>query len=195
MKRSLNFNQAKKVLDWVLTVTRIAQVYEYAGQGVVQFGYYKRKKRHVQVAVKFFLNDEDFQEEAKMYDNYSEDLRPFMPRKFLAQGNENGEIRDAFGNALPPHIVLERGDLLPALAAHVDVLASAKVCSHCFCFSHGNHSYVSSYVLFLFFVHLFFVLFQWMSMLFMFQVSKTGTLPECWSDCIIVSAFSMSLNS
>lgn len=97
---------------------------------MVQFAYYKHRNRHVPVAIKFFLSTSDYEEEAAMYASYSTDLHPFMPKNYLMQDNRTGEVC----NALPPHIVLERGKLLPALAANVDVLSSAKV-RFCLCVS------------------------------------------------------------
>jgi hypothetical protein len=66
-----------------------------------------------------------FKEEASIYRNASEALRQFMPVIMVYGANEDGAVRDPFGNPMPPFLVMEKGEVLseqarrtPADTAH-----------------------------------------------------------------------------
>lgn len=76
---------------------------------MVQFATDKHRKE--EVAIKFFLSRAAFTTESKLYTADSP-LRQFLPEIRGIIGNADGEVVDGNGRALPPCIVMEKGESL-----------------------------------------------------------------------------------
>lgn len=78
-------------------------------------------------ALKFFASRRDFDEEVHVYKNSP--LRHFMPKVVRVVGNEDRSATDTCGGALPPFIVMEKGESLQERARNspVDVFTAAQV--------------------------------------------------------------------
>lgn len=65
-------------------------------------------------ALKFFLSHSTFQDEAALYTDKSSPLGPFLPRLRNIAGAEGYDpaVLDREGHALPPCIVMEKGESL-----------------------------------------------------------------------------------
>jgi hypothetical protein len=83
-----------------------------AGQSVVQFARRTDGTGLAPYALKFFLMRSVYEEEAEMYRNSPPKLKRFMPKVVKYVPNEDGRVLDPFGNALPPFIVMEKGESL-----------------------------------------------------------------------------------
>ena len=79
------------------------------GQAVVQFG--TEKLNGLEYALKFFISQNAFENEAAQYTDALSPLRQFVPKVRL-QGivsNVDGAFVDGNGRAMPPCIVMEKG--------------------------------------------------------------------------------------
>ena len=81
-----------------------------------------------QVAIKFFAKKNEYEEEAEVYRNSP--LRFFMPTVQKYVDNADSSVEDPFGAALPPFIVMEKGESLQdrARRTRIDVYTAAQVC-------------------------------------------------------------------
>lgn len=79
-----------------------------AGQALVQFVHEPRTRQDF--AMKFFLSSKTYESELELY--RTPGLREFMPAIHGAEENEDGSFCDAFGNPMPPCIVIEKGEPL-----------------------------------------------------------------------------------
>jgi hypothetical protein len=83
---------------------------ECAGQAVVQFA--RHEVSELEYAIKFFLSMVPFNDESEQYTNKDNPLIDFLPRLHALVGNSDGQFKDDFGHAMPPCIVMERGESL-----------------------------------------------------------------------------------
>eukprot|EP00892_Ulva_mutabilis_P000483 jgi/Ulvmu1/10435/UM062_0032.1 len=95
------------------------------GQAIIQFA--KRLHSREEFALKFFLNRTDYEAEAACY--RSAHLGSFMPAVERYVDNDDGAMRDAAGNPMPPCIIMERGESLRdrMQLAHTDKAGTAQV--------------------------------------------------------------------
>ena len=82
----------------------------YAGQAVVQFATDRLSKE--EFAVKFFIHRAAFEHEAAQYQSPDSPFKQFLPHSRSIVSNEDGAFVDATGNAMPPCIVVEKGESL-----------------------------------------------------------------------------------
>lgn len=96
-----------------------------AGQAIIQFA--KRLHSREEFALKFFLHRTDYEAEAASY--RSAHLGSFMPAVERYVDNDDGMLRDAAGNPMPPCIIMERGESLRdrMMLAHTDKAGTAQV--------------------------------------------------------------------
>ena len=91
----------------------------YAGQAIVQMA--RSKTSGLEFAIKFFISSTAFAAERAMYkregDSHSNDLAHFLPKVHCVEENLDGALKDVHGHALPPCIVMERGESLDIWAA------------------------------------------------------------------------------
>ena len=88
----------------------------FAGQSVVQMAQCARTQS--EYAMKFFVNQEDFEDERSMYlrsdgtisEHLAADLK--LPRHHIILDNQEQRLKDRDRNVLPPCIVIERGESL-----------------------------------------------------------------------------------
>jgi hypothetical protein len=83
---------------------------ECADQVVVQFACHEVSE--LEYAIKFFLSMAAFKDESEQYTNKDNPLIDFPPRLHALVDNSDGHFKDAFGHAMPPCIVMERGESL-----------------------------------------------------------------------------------
>ena len=81
-----------------------------AGQAVVQFATDVRTER--EYAIKFFATRDAFIDEAALYSDSQNPLSKLLPRVREICDNVDGRITDAAGEALPPCIIMEKGEAL-----------------------------------------------------------------------------------
>lgn len=86
--------------------------YHFAVQSVVQFAKGQIDDRDVLFALKFFTSRAAFVEDRRLYEDYPAALRQFMPDVVQIVENDDQHVQDPFGNALPPFIVMEKGESL-----------------------------------------------------------------------------------
>eukprot|EP00892_Ulva_mutabilis_P004414 jgi/Ulvmu1/2344/UM013_0192.1 len=84
------------------------------GQAVVQFVREARGGR--QFAIKFFLSQRAFEAERRVYSDSP--LGRLLPQLEQVCDNRGGALRDAEGAALPPFVVMERGESLDEWSRH-----------------------------------------------------------------------------
>lgn len=104
------------------------------GQALIQFA--RRIHSREEFALKFFVSRTDYEAEAACY--RSAHLGSFMPTVERYVDNDDGLFRDHSGNAMPPCIVMERGESLRdrMKIAHADRAGVAQVrccCRLCWC--------------------------------------------------------------
>ena len=109
----------------------------FAGQAVVQIAEDVHSRQ--QYAAKFFLSRQAFEQEAKLYEDPDQPLGRFLPEcRAIVDPAAGRGCYDKRGNALPPCIVMERGEALDNWAARsdegVDFVTGLQVCfSMCLC--------------------------------------------------------------
>lgn len=83
-------------------------------------------------ALKFFAHRSTYDEETRLYQSFPKQLRRFMPVVVQFVPNTDQKVRDPFGNALAPFIVMEKGESLRDRAnnCRVDLFTAAQVL-HC----------------------------------------------------------------
>ena len=81
-----------------------------AGQAVVQFATDIRTER--EYAIKFFATRDAFIDEAALYSDSQNPLNKLLPRVREICDNVDGRVTDASGEALPPCIIMEKGEAL-----------------------------------------------------------------------------------
>lgn len=117
----------------------------HAGQSVVQFA--RGTDGTALYAIKFFVKQEQYHEEAAMYRDSPLQLQRFMPAVVKYADNLDGAIKDPFGNVLPPFIMMEKGESLTDRASNVpvDLFTATQVRATLFCCPLSNEqSYMSS---------------------------------------------------
>lgn len=80
----------------------------HAGQAIVQFARSATEGCQKSFALKFFLKEKDFESEKSIYRNSP--IGKLLP--MLAGLVEDGQLSDPEGHALPPCIIMERGESL-----------------------------------------------------------------------------------
>jgi hypothetical protein len=85
----------------------------YAGQAVVQIA--EDRAARDQYAMKFFLSENAFIQEKKLYTDPSIPLGKFLPQLHLIAEGEDSLV-DVEGNPMPPCIVMEKGESLDTWA-------------------------------------------------------------------------------
>lgn len=82
-----------------------------AGQALVQFAV-DAANTQMEFALKFFVRGDAFQQEAVHYQDVSSPFRTLLPPCRSIVANSDGLFVDGFGRAMPPCIVVERGESL-----------------------------------------------------------------------------------
>lgn len=98
---------------------------------MVQFAIGRHNGLPVPSAIKCFARRADYDEEVRIYEQCASELQDFMPKVLRFLPNDDGRIKDPFGNAMPPCIVLEKGECLQAAGRifALDLFSSVKVCA------------------------------------------------------------------
>ena len=105
-----------------------------AGQAVVQI--VEDRSSRLQYAVKFFLSTDAFLQEKGMYLAPNQPLGAFLPQlhTIIEPSSAEGPILDSAGNALPPCIVMEKGEALDlwtkSSGEGLDMVTGLQVPSH-----------------------------------------------------------------
>lgn len=90
-----------------------------AGQAVVQIA--EDVRTRCEFALKFFLSDTAFEQEAKLYEDPEQPLGRFLPElRCILDRNRGNELLDRDGKPLPACIVMERGEALDVFTARMD---------------------------------------------------------------------------
>lgn len=102
-----------------------------AGQAVVQIAAHREMRQ--QYAIKLFLSKQAFQQEAKLYGDPDQPLGRFLPElSCIVDSERGGDFRDRYGGAMPPCIVMEKGEALDVWAARsggaLDMVTGLQVC-------------------------------------------------------------------
>jgi hypothetical protein len=102
-----------------------------AGQAVVQIA--ESVGTHTageHFAMKFFLSQAVFDQEKALYQDEEQPLGQFLPR-LHSTAEEDGAITDSHGRAMPPCIIMEKGESLDLWAARnedgVDMVTGLQV--------------------------------------------------------------------
>jgi hypothetical protein len=77
---------------------------------VVQFA--RHEVSELEYAIKFFVSMAAFNDESEQYTNKDNPLIDFLPRLHALVQDSDGHFKDAFGDTMPPCIVMERGESL-----------------------------------------------------------------------------------
>lgn len=109
--RTIPAQKLAPLLDWPPPCTRPFRwsLRCHAGQAIVQIA-----RHHIngqEYAIKFFLSRSVYAAEAALYQHTSP-LSPFLPQLRGLEDNANGTMADAHGDALPPCIIMEKGESL-----------------------------------------------------------------------------------
>ena len=102
-----------------------------AGQAVIQFA--ADKETREEYAIKVFLSRRAFEDEAALYEDKSNPLGQFLPQVRDIVDNRDGRFTDASGHAMPPCIVMEKGEsldmwMLRSTNVGVDMVTGLQVC-------------------------------------------------------------------
>ena len=88
---------------------------------MVQFAKGKVNSEEREYALKFFTSRKGFQEERALFREFPLALRHFMPHVVEIVENGDESLKDPFGNALPPFIVMDKGESLRDRASNPEM--------------------------------------------------------------------------